>query len=453
MERKFTILIIDDDPSIVELLKAILANDDYNFLTAGNGHEALAMLESNKVDIALQDFQMPGIDGFDLLRVIRKQHPQVRVFMLTGYGSVDMAVEALHAGAADFFQKPFSAPTLVSRVAHHYRLWELARENLRLKKKAEGFTGLEDIVGNSPPMRKLQSLLVRAAASDANVLIMGETGTGKEIAARCIHSLSSRSDRPFVAVDCASISETILESELFGHEKGSFTQAHASTTGLVRSSEGGTLFLDETGEMPLSLQSKFLRFLQTREVRPVGSTRTYPVDIRVVCATNRNLAEEVEKGRFRGDLYYRLHVIPVATPPLRECWEDIALLAAHFIHRQCIRQGFEKKLDKETIRCLESYPWPGNVRELENAIQRAAVLSDDSLILPGDLPAEIRGQAECAALAPGIILPEGDSLADYEKAAYANALKKAEGNRNTAARILGVGPATLYRKLEKFGMK
>jgi len=453
MERKFTILLIDDDPAIVDLLMAILRNDAYSFLVASNGQEAMSVLDSNRVDIALQDFQMPGMDGFELLKSIRKHHPKVKVFMLTGYGSVDMAVEALHAGAVDFFQKPFSAPTLVARVAHHHRLWELARENLRLKKKAAGLGGLDEIVGNSPPMRRLQNLLARAAASEANVLIMGETGTGKEIAARCIHSLSSRSSKPFVAVDCASISETILESELFGHEKGSFTQAHASTTGLVRSADGGTLFLDETGEMPLALQSKFLRFLQTREVRPVGSTRTYPVDIRVVCATNRNLIEEVEKGNFRGDLYYRLNVIPVATPSLRECREDIALLAAHFINRNCVRLGMEKKLDKETVLCLESYSWPGNVRELENALQRAAVLSDDAVIAPDDLPAEIRCAAPAAACRPDMILPEGDSLDDYEKAAFANALKKTGGNRNLAARLLGVGQATLYRKLEKFGLK
>ncbi len=455
MERKFTILIADDDPDIFPLIRDILAEGDYRLLSAGSGEEALGVMDRDPVDMLLVDYQMPGMDGLDLLLATRKRHRDVKVCMITGYGSVDVAINALQAGAVDFFQKPFSVPALTARVAHHKRLWDLARENLLLKKQAGVFLTLSDMVGNSRPMRRLKNLLERAAASDANVLIKGETGTGKEIAARCIHSLSARSAMPFVAVDCASLSETILESELFGHEKGAFTQAHTAHVGLARAADGGTLFLDETGEMPPALQSKFLRFLQTREVRPVGSAKSYPVNIRVVCATNRDLAQEVEEGRFRRDLYYRLHVVPVATPPLRECREDIALLASHFVHRYCVRNAVEKKLAKETILCLERHSWPGNVRELENAVHRAAVLSDGPQILPGDLPSEILcGAAQPAAHPPdeGLEKPAGDSMEDYERAAIMNALKKSSGNRNRAAEILGIGPATLYRKLQKYGL-
>jgi len=386
-----------------------------------------------------------------LLAEMRAKWPHVRVLMLTGYGGVKEAVAAIKLGAMDFLEKPFEDESLRSRVDQFYQMWLLERENRQLKEQVQFNFGFEQLIGNSMAILNLKRMILQVAHSDASILIQGETGTGKELVARAIHHHSARAEQPFVPVDCASINETVMGSELFGHVKGAFTGAIENTTGLIRSGDKGTVFLDEVGELPLSMQVKLLRAIQEKEVRPVGASRSYPVDVRFLAATNRNLEEEVAQGRFRQDLFYRLNVVVMSVPPLRTRLEDVPLLIRHFTNGNNPKVG--RTLAKETLACLMTYDWPGNVRELENVMHRAAAMCQTEAIQPHDLPENIfsaaSAQQPVEGALPGVT---EDSLEAYELAAIRNALRKNDENRKKAAQMLGIGEATLYRKLKKYNL-
>jgi DNA-binding NtrC family response regulator len=449
-DDRFSLLMVDDEPSVLSSLKRVFFEDDYQIHTAGNGAQALELLSEFQIDAALIDLKMPGMDGLTLLKAMREKFSQTMVIILTGHGSIQEAVEAVKLGAVDFLEKPYAPEGLRARIAQLYQIWNLKEENRQLRSRIEFQFGFDRLVGHSTATLKLKELIAQVGPNAAPVLIQGETGTGKELVARAIHHHSPRSPGNFVPVDCAAISETVIESELFGHVKGAFTGAHMSTLGLVRSADGGTLFLDEVGELSPAIQSKLLRTVQESEVRPVGSNKAYPVDIRILAATNRDLAGDVASNNFREDLYYRLNVVVVEVPPLRERRDDIALLAKYFFKRFATDLIPTRDIARETYFCLENYDWPGNIRELENVIRRAIVLGKSELITPEDLPANIFSPAGVGP--ESVEAPSDDSMAFYEKAAILNALKKSGNNRRIAAQILGIGEATLYRKISKYGL-
>ena len=448
---KFSLLFVDDESQILSLLSKTFAKEDYNIHTALNGEDALTLLAETKIDAALVDLKMPGMSGFSLLKEIRERYPEIMVFILTGYGSVEDAVHAMKFGAVDFLEKPFSPERLLALMAQTYQIWELREENKNLRAKVGSRFSFDPLVGQSTIMLELKELIAQVGPSRSTILIQGETGTGKELVARAIHAHSPGARNTFVPVDCAAISETVMESELFGHTKGAFTGAHISTLGLIRSAEKGTLFLDEVGELSPATQAKLLRTIQEREVRPVGSSQSYPVDIRVLAATNRDLAAEVVRGLFREDLYYRLNVLTIHVPPLRDMKEDVPILAAYFLKRFFSSRSPVREISEESLLCMERYDWPGNIRELENVIRRAIALGKGDSILPEDLPSNIY---TLPFLKPpeSTGLSSGGSLASYEIAAIKNALVQSGSNRKQAARILKIGEATLYRKIKKYGI-
>ncbi|MBU1162058.1 MAG: sigma-54 dependent transcriptional regulator [Proteobacteria bacterium] len=448
---KFSLLMVDDEPEVLSTLKKTFLDDDYDIYTAFNGREALELMRDVRIDAALIDLNMPGMDGLSLLKEIRKDYPHIMIIMLTGYGGVKEAVKAIKLGAMDFLEKPFLPEGLCARVAQLHQIWGLKEENRNLKARMEFKFGFHQLVGNSTAMLKLKETIAQVGPTDASTVILGETGAGKELVARAIHYHSPRAENNFVPVDCSAISETVMESEIFGHVKGAFTGAHMSTQGLIRSADNGTLFLDEVGELSRSIQAKLLRTIQEKEVRPVGSTKSYQVDIRIIGATNRDLAQEVVQKNFREDLFYRLNVVSINVPPLRGRREDIPLLARYFIKQFSTDVSPVKDVSRKALACLENYDWPGNVRELENAIRRAIALGKGEIILPEDLPANIY-------IPPGkpsqsIDLPTEGSLAANEKAAVQDALVKSDNNRKKAAQILGISEVTIYRKIKKYHIK
>jgi DNA-binding NtrC family response regulator len=449
-DRQFSLLLVDDEPAILASLKRVFRKAPYKIHTAENGRIAMEVLQQARIDAALVDLKMPEMDGIELLKQVRKQWPRVHVVILTGFGGVKEAVEAIQMGAVDFLQKPFEPETIEARVNQIYHIWYLELENQRLREKIEFQFGYDQLIGNSVAMLKLKKMIMQVAGSDASVLIQGETGTGKELVARAIHHHSQRRGQPFVPVDCASISETVMGSELFGHVKGAFTGAHESTKGLIRSADRGTLFLDEVGELPLTMQGKLLRAIQEKEVRPVGSSQSHMVDVRILAATNRNLEEEVAQGRFRQDLYFRLNVVVLGVPSLSSRLEDIPLLARYFIQQFSSPASTVAHLSNEALAHLNAYDWPGNVRELENVMRRAMAMGQSKGIMPNDLPDNI-----FSGHSMGIDSGElsSDSLAAYELAAIRNALLKCDGHRKKAADLLGIGEATLYRKLNKYDIE
>lgn len=445
----FSLLLVDDEPMVLASLRRLFFECDYSVLVAQNALEALELLKSTPVDAALIDLKMPGMDGLALLKKIRKEYPAVMCIMLTGHGGVREAVEAIRLGALDFLEKPYIPDDLFDRVAQLHQVWAWKEEGRKLEAGGKDLnSGFDSLVGNSTAMVELKQMIAKVAPTNAGILITGETGTGKELVARAIHCHSVRAGSPFVPVDCATLNETVIESELFGHVKGAFTGAYISNPGLIASADKGSLFLDEIGELPLSIQAKLLRVLQEREVRPVGSTKSLPVDVRIVAATNRNLEKEVASGGFREDLYYRLNVISIDVPPLRERGADIDLLADFFMKRYGCETAPAPSISPAALECLRSYNWPGNIRELENVIQRAIVLARENTVFVRDLPARI---GDCS-----VEKQESDlslaltKMADYEKTAIENALRISGNNRRNTAQLLGIGEATLYRKLKKY---
>lgn len=456
------ILIVDDEPDMTETCRRILGPAGYECLTANHAQEALSLLASERPDLLLTDLRMPEMDGMEMLGRAKEIDPQMPVVLLTAHATLESAVAAVKAGAFDYLAKPFSIDQLKVAVERALTRRRLELENLHLREQLRGIFGFENIIGRSNALRQVLELVRKAARSDANLLVLGESGTGKELIARAIHANSPRAAEPFVPVDCASLPENLLESELFGHERGAFTGATAAKQGLVEAANRGTLFLDELGELPLGLQVKFLRALQERQIRRVGGTRQIDVDIRVVCATNRNLRELVKAGEFREDLYYRIAVIDIALPPLRERQGDVELLAMSFLAKFARRgaptpQGFEP----EAMAALEMYSWPGNVRELQNVVERACALAEAEMITLADLPPHLRTAApppdrpSAGESAATLTLKEAKErwVSELESAYVAELLRREGGNVSQAARKAGVDRKTLHRLLNKHGTR
>jgi DNA-binding NtrC family response regulator len=438
------VLVVDDDASLRRIVEYNLAEEGHSVATAENGEKALAALERTSFDLVVTDIKMPGLDGMELLRRIKSSSPDTQVIVITAFGTIEMAVEAMKAGAFEYVTKPFNRDELKLAARKALKLKHLEGENVRLRREVARKYGFENIVGDSPSMQRVFRLVEKVAETDAPVLITGESGTGKELVARAVHYRSSRTEQPFVAVNCAAIPRDLLESELFGHVKGAFTGAIRDRSGKFEEASGGTLFLDEVGDLPFDLQAKILRALQQLEITPVGSNQVVAVDIRIVAASNRDLEEGIREGTFREDLYYRLAVVPIRLPSLRERPEDIPLLVAHFL--RTLAPGGRVAIAPETLAVLTRYPWKGNVRELENTIERLLILRESDVIGLTDLPEKRSGGF--AFTFPS----EGVGLEEAEKALILEALRQAGWNQSRAAQLLKVPRHILLYRMEKFGI-
>jgi two-component system response regulator HydG len=445
-----TVLVVDDDRANLESVARIVEREGLATLTAPNGQQALELLRRPEISVVITDLMMPGMDGQELMRAAHAVRPDVEVVLMTAYGTVETAVTAMREGAYDFVTKPLKRHSLVKAVQKALEKQALLAENRDLKARLAdlGAPGGRTMVGQAPAFRACLETLRQAAPSSATVLLEGQSGTGKELAARAIHELSNRAKGPFVAINCAALPETILEAELFGVEKGAFTGAVARKEGRFERAHGGTLFLDEVGDMPASAQVKLLRALQEGEIERLGGTQTIKVDVRLVAATNKDLAKEVAEGRFREDLFYRLKVIEIRIPSLSSRREDIPLLADHFLRRYAAKNGKAvRAFSSEAAGILENYAWPGNVRELEHAIERAVVLSKGESIAPTDLPDSVRQGPLGAANA--LVIPIGTPMEEIERIVIHETLRHTKGDKTLAARLLGIAVRTIYRKLER----
>lgn len=440
-----TVLVVDDEASILEALSKVLAKEGLRVLTAGNGKEALEVVRRQPVHVMITDLRMPGMGGDDLLKAVKALTPEVEVVLMTAYGTVEVAVEAMKRGAYDFISKPLKRASVVATVRKAFDKVALVAENKELRAQLEAARSKE-IVGHSQVLRSTLEMARQAANSSATVLLLGESGTGKELLARYIHAHSPRNDTSFVPVNCAALPETILESELFGHEKGAFTGAVRSREGRFMEANDGTLFLDEIAEITPTVQVKLLRALQEGEIEPVGG-RTAKVDFRLVCATNRDLSEEVKAGGFREDLFYRINVIPIRIPPLRDRIEDIPLLADHFLRMYAAKHHKPARSFRDAaLHVMTNYGWPGNVRELENAVERAVVLSRADAIDVDELPPELRDPG--AGQGRQVTVSVGTPLEEIERRMISETLKFTRGDKRLAADLLGIATRTIYRKLE-----
>ncbi|HTT77204.1 MAG TPA: sigma-54 dependent transcriptional regulator [Candidatus Binataceae bacterium] len=456
------IVILDDEADMAESLARVLTKAGYECLVTSDPAQGLRMLSSERPDLLLTDLRMPAMDGMEVLAQAREIDPRLPVIVLTGHASIESAVAAVKAGAFDFLSKTFSNDQLKLTVERALTKRRLELENLHLRDQLRSTVGFENIIGQSAALKQVLELVRKAARSDANILILGESGTGKEVVARATHANSLRAAQPFIAVDCASLPEQLLESELFGHEKGAFTGAANAKQGLMEVAHRGTLFLDELGELPLSLQVKLLRALQERQIRRVGGTKQIALDVRIVSATNRDLRALVAAGKFREDLYYRVNVIDIALPPLRERHGDIELLIAHFLRKYTgSPSAAAKGFAPEAMMALETYAWPGNVRELQNVIERACALADSEMITLADLPQHMRTPAhlneppDVAETGTSLTLKEAKDrwIGQLESAYVENLLKQEGGNVSQAARKAGVDRKTLHRLLNKHGIR
>lgn len=447
------LLIVDDERSIREACREVAQSLGYAAHVADSAEHAYRCLDSQAFDAVLQDLRLPGAGGLDALRRIKERRPEAVVIVVTGYGTVQSAVQAMKNGAYDYVTKPFSMDELkllLERVASHLKL---KSENRLLREKVRSKQGFGGIVGRAPEMEKLYRIIAKAANSVHPVLILGESGTGKEMVARSIHYSGPFRDKPFLPVDCGSLVPTLIESELFGYVKGAFTGANQSKDGLLAMAEGGTVFLDEVGELPVDLQAKMLRAIQEKEIRPVGSTRRVPINVRILAATNRDLEHAVMQGEFRRDLYFRLNVLSLRIPALRERRQDIPLLIGHFLDRMTRSSGQEKILSDDALKAMLAYDWPGNVREMENCLERAYAFTSGTLIQTTDLPREV---ANLPLAEPsngngngngnGKIIP----MAELERQTILSAISELNGDKLQAARLLGIGKTTLYRKLKDY---
>ncbi len=449
------VLVVDDDEGHAEALAEGLELDGYECTLAGSGREGLERMGEQTFDAVLTDLVMHDLDGLALLHEAQSLQPEAAVLLITGHGSVGTAVDAMRRGAADYIEKPVRIAELRTRLERAIETRRLRRANRELRQQLEERYGFEGILGNSAPMRRVFEILRQVSPTNATVLVLGESGTGKELVARAIHTNSPRSGRNFVAMNCAALSEGLIESELFGHTKGAFTGAVAAKEGRIVHADRGTLFLDEVGDMPLETQAKLLRVLETREVQPVGGNQVRKVDIRLVAATNHDLAKLVAKGRFREDLLYRLQVVTVELPPLRERREDLPLLLDHFIAEFARQHGRAVRgISPEARAVLMRHPWPGNVRELRNAVETMVLLARSDVLDLEDVPEILRGQAGAAPTPPPAAGYElaGRSLAEVERDLIAANLELVEGNRQRAAAVLGIGERTLYRKIKEYGL-
>jgi DNA-binding NtrC family response regulator len=476
-----TVLVIDDDPTQRRLLSAAVEKAGFACRTAPDGETGVAIATDANAgaDVVLLDLTMPGLSGMDTLEMLTERRPDLPVIMLTATSGIDTIVAAMRTGAVDFVVKPANPERVVVSIRNALKLSSLTGEVKRLTRKAEGGMGFEDMIASAPIMQQVLRLGQRAAASDIPVLILGESGVGKEVIARCIQGASDRSGKPFISVNCGAIPENLVESILFGHEKGAFTGAVARSAGKFVEADGGTLFLDEVGELPLDMQVKLLRALQEGEVDPVGARRPVKVDVRIISATNRDLAQRVKEGGFREDLFYRLNVFPVEMPALRERTEDVPALVDHFIARFNASEGTRiLGASEEALKMLCAFDWPGNVRQLENSVFRAVVLCEGEYLQPHDFPQisgvmpEIASLPELPAKAapandvapapigvpgagPVSVMEEGEvrSLADVERDLIAFAIEHYAGHMSEVSRRLGIGRSTLYRKVREYGLE
>ncbi|MEP0841173.1 MAG: sigma-54-dependent Fis family transcriptional regulator [Phycisphaerae bacterium] len=452
------ILVVDDKENMLKLFAKILG-DDCELTTAAEGGRALSLVEAQDFDVVVTDLKMPGADGLEVLKAVKRRQPDTEVVMMTAYATVNDAVEAMKQGAYDYLQKPFDPDAAVLTVTRALERKRLKEQAANLRKELQSLHSFHNIVGKSRAMQDVYRLLEQAAGLDITVLITGETGTGKELAARAIHYQSARRDRRFVPINCGALPAELVESELFGHARGAFTGAVGAKQGLFEEAAGGTIFLDEVGELPLAVQVKLNRALQEREIRRVGDNTPTKVDVRVIAATHRDLKAEIQTGRFREDLFYRLHVFPVRMPSLNERREDIPLLAAHFLdkHARSFKRAL-KGLTSEALRVLSGYRWPGNVRELENAIERAVAVAAGPEMDAGDLPAELReSQTSSVPMEALVKLPYKDALEmarDRFSRDYLFALmREFEGNVTRAAERASVERESLHRLLKRFGVR
>ncbi|QNI38646.1 sigma-54-dependent transcriptional regulator [Edaphobacter albus] len=468
-KRMLHVLIVDDDASMLQACSSAAEGSGYAVVSAESVAGARAILKHRKIDVLLLDLKLPDGGGLTLLEQVKTLYPDTAVVVMTAFATVSSAVEAMRIGARDYLTKPFTLEELTTVLeragqrAHFDRESRLLRERLRSQEDTEG------LIGQSPEMEKLYRILSKVAFSTHPVLILGESGTGKEMVARAIHFNGPNAAKPFVPVDCGSLVPSLIESELFGHVKGAFTGADRAKEGLLATAEGGTVFLDEIGELPLDLQAKLLRALQEKEVRPVGATQARPISARVLAATNRDLAAMVEQGKFRKDLFFRLNVVNLKIPPLRERRDDIPLLAIHFLARMEKESGVERTLSDDSLRLMAEYDWPGNVRELENAIERACALSSGPVLHLGDMPTQLQDlrmqQSAEAAEDSGEMVAQAHSpsmgtqgageilsIAEMEKQAILGTIRQLNGDKLLAAKLLGIGKTTLYRKLKEYGI-
>jgi two-component system, NtrC family, response regulator HydG len=443
------VLVVDDQRNMRATTALLLRDAGYAVAEAEDGAAALQRVVAEPYDVVLTDLRMGAVDGMEVLRATVEASPTTQVIVMTAYGTIDSAVEAIRRGAYDYIAKPFKEGELLLRVAKAVEKRRLLGEVSLLRREFQARYGLEHIVGRSAALRELLDRVVRVAATDATVLISGESGTGKELVARALHTGSRRAEKPFVPVNCAAITESLLESELFGHARGAFTGATRARRGLFEEANGGTLFIDEIGETAAGFQAKLLRALQEGEVRRVGESLPMKVDVRVIAATNQNLKAAVAEKRFREDLFYRLNVVPLRVPPLRERREDIALLAEHFLDRYAKRSGEKKTLLPEAVAKLVAYPWPGNVRELENMMHQAAALAPHDELSADD----IRFEAPASANAAGAPQTLAEAVDAAERRTIELALARAGGDLGVVARELAVSSTTLWRKMKRLGIE
>jgi DNA-binding NtrC family response regulator len=448
---KARVLLVEDDRAMGDLLENQLARRGYQTWARHSAADALALLRSQDVEVVVADHNMPGTTGISLCDELTANRPEVPVVVITAFGSLETAIAAIRAGAYDFLTKPFEIEQLVLTLERALAHRALKEEVKRLRRAVSESAPFGPILGQSPPVRTMCDLVARAADSDATVLITGESGTGKDLVARALHEGSQRRAGPFVAINCAAVAESLLESELFGHRRGAFTDARENRAGLLVQAKGGTVFLDEIGDMPLPMQAKLLRTIESRTVRAVGSDSETAIDVRFVAATNRDLESDAEDGRFRQDLFFRINVIQIVVPPLRARGNDILLLTQHFLERAAGRSGKGVVgLSPAAAERLLAYPWPGNVRELQNAVERAVALCAFDRVAPEDLPDRIRAHRKSTLVVgdgdPSALLP----MHEVERRYILHVLETVAGNKTLAARILGFDRRTMYRKLERF---
>lgn len=447
-----SILIADDEDSIRESLTIVLEDEGYNCTAVKDGGEAIDAIDKASYDIIVTDLKMPDTDGIEVLEYALKHSSDTLTIIITAHGTIETAIQALRKGAADYILKPLEFDEVLIRIKNLLEQKSLAQENKYLREQIDKEYNFNHIIGESSAMKNVYKMVERVSQATSNVLVTGQSGTGKELVARAIHSNSDRSKKPFLAINCGAIPENLVESELFGHKKGSFTGANADKDGVFVAAHGGTVFLDEVAEIPLNLQVNLLRVLQEREVKPVGSNQMVPFDTRIIAATNKDLEKEVEEGNFRDDLYYRLNVVEIPLPPLEQRREDIPLLAHHFLQKYNKELKHSLKgITSDAMGAMMAYQWKGQVRELENVIERAVLLSDGDFLTIDDLPASFKQSSDGESFKM-----DSDKLDEaiqvFEKHHIQSVLKRTEGNKSEAARLLGIDPSTLYRKMERLGV-
>ncbi|MBN2053367.1 sigma-54-dependent Fis family transcriptional regulator [bacterium] len=450
---KNTILVVDDEPGFLYIISLFLEGSGYRVVKVLSGQKALEAIAEHRISIMLADLMMPGMSGYELFQIVNRDYPHIPVIILSGQNDIQLAVQIMKEGGFYYMQKPLDLEQLKIIIDKALAEKTLQREIHDLRRQLETHYSFHQIIGKTPRMREVFRTIKLIAPASSTVLILGESGTGKELVARAVHEHSARSTGPFVAINCGAIPGSLMESELFGHEKGAFTGAHAVKPGKFELAQGGSIFLDEIGELPLDLQVKLLRVLQEKSICRIGGTRNIDVDVRVLAASNLDLQAEIERGTFRKDLYYRLSVIPVWLPPLRERREDIPLLAQHFLEKYCrLENKAIKEIDSKVICLLLQHDWPGNIRELENVIERAVVICQDNRIGLDELPVELRPRMEMESAVPWLEIPEtGITLKEMEQRLIEKTLLLAEGNKSRCARMLGITRKSLYARLKAYG--